>query len=172
MLLAEENTFEKAKTTCTYRFGFYADIRKSKWENAKEQLGKKLIQQYFSRIENKAAHNLCTYLTPPKNVENLLGLGLTFCIQPKHPKNNFSESFERFKYDIRTKYCFKDSNDNDEYEKKIYIKSDKWDPPDACGEIEDDIIEMEKELDNAIRKNKYRHSTNLTREEHDLLKEL
>ena len=107
MLIAEENAIEKAKTTCTYRFGFYADIRKNKWENAKEQLGKKLIQQYFSRIENKATHNLCTYLTPPKNVKNLLGLGLTFCVQPKHPKDNFSESFERFKYDVRTKYRLK-----------------------------------------------------------------
>ena len=76
-------------------YGFAADPKLTKWENAKNRLSNMMIQQYFSNISNKTTHNLCTYKQPPKNIEKLLGLGLNFCIQKRHPNKNFEKSFER-----------------------------------------------------------------------------
>ena len=86
---------ERVNRKCMKTYGYVADPSITKWENAKILLGETLIQQYFSKIENRAAHNLCTILTPPQNVEKFLGLGLNFCIQKRHPLKNFDKSIER-----------------------------------------------------------------------------
>ena len=98
-------------------YGFAADPQLTKWENAKNRLSNMMIQQYFSNISNKTTHNLCTYKQPPKNVEKLLGLGLNFCIQKRHPIKNFEKSFERMRYNVRTKYFFR-NEEKGVYEKK------------------------------------------------------
>ena len=54
---------------------------------------------------------------------------------------------------------------------KIYLKSPDWIPPFTSCEIEEDIDNMEKALEKSIKSNKYRYTTNMTREDHILLKE-
>ena len=55
--------------------------------------------------------------------------------------------------------------------KKIYLKSPDWVPPFASYEIEKDMDDMERALEREIKNNRYRHTTNMTREEHTLLEE-
>ena len=130
-----ESEVQKAKCKATHMYGLAADPKLTKWENAKKHLSNTMIQQYLCKISIKTTHNLCTYKQPPKNVEKLLGLGLNFCIQKRHPIRNFEKLFERMRYNIRTKYFFQDQEAG-EYEKKIYLKSPDWIPPFASYEIE------------------------------------
>ena len=91
-------------------YGFAADPSITKWENAKIHLGEAIIQQYFSKIENRAAHNLCTILTPPQNVEKFLGLGLNICIQERHPLKKFVKSMERMRINMFEQSTYFDTN--------------------------------------------------------------
>ena len=65
------------------------------------------IDQYFSCIDNKSCHNLCTYLTPPRGYSDLLGLGLNFCLMTPRPKNVTDESMNRFDREMRLKYLIR-----------------------------------------------------------------
>jgi hypothetical protein len=88
---------------------------------------------YFSRPINLAYHDLTSFLTPPKNLRSLLGLGSKFIPTPRHTKNWSSmreSSFERLDRDLRLRSYFAGEGDNDDtdYNPKMYIKS-KWTPP-------------------------------------------
>lgn len=118
------------------------------------------------------SHNLCTKLTPPQGFERLLGLGLNFCIQREHPTKNYKESFERLRKDLRTRYLFKDHIDNPDFNKKIYIPSPDWEPNLASKELENAIDNMENTLENKLSHHKYFATTNMTRVQHNMLKDL
>ena len=115
------------------------------------------------------SHNLCTKLTPPQGYDKLLGLGLTFCLQSRHPTQNFESSFIRFRKDIRTKYLFANDKVNVDINNKIYIKNPDWTPEIASQELEKAITKMEKTLNHAAELNQHRFTTNLTKRQQELL---
>ena len=61
-------------------FGFIADLTKSTRENAATYLANMTVGDYFNRPTNMAFHELTSYLSPPKNLRSLLGLGLKFIL--------------------------------------------------------------------------------------------
>ena len=144
-------------------YGFVSNPHQPTFVNTREQLGNTIIQQYFSRLVNMKSHNLCTKLTPPQGYDKLLGLGLTFCLQSRHPTQNFESSFIRFRKDIRTKYLFTNDTDNVDINKKIYIKNPDWTPEIASQELEKAITKMEKTLNHAAKLNQHQFTTNLTK---------
>ena len=86
-------------------------------------------------------HNLCTNpeIQPPPGIEELLGLGLKFCIQEQRPSDTeLKEGLERFERDIRIKYTMAGKSENPDYNKKIYIKSN-WEPDDGNDKLEEGL---------------------------------
>ena len=90
------------------------------------------------------SHNLCTKQTPPQGYDRLLGLGLTFCLQSRHPTQNFKPSFKHFRKDTHIKYLFTDDTVDIDIKNKIYIKTPDWMPEIASQELEKVITKMEK----------------------------
>ena len=93
-----------------------------------------------------AYHNLCTHLTPPPHTDQLLWLGLKFCIQRPLPKPAFDEYFERLIRDVRLthihgpKHCANKitlSNgktidiSEHSFNPKLYIKTANYEPKEA-----------------------------------------
>lgn len=117
-------------------YSFTADPYFSKWYNTKKILTNMSSQKYFNRIKNMAYHNLCKSSTPPENLGLLLGLSLKFCIQSRRPpKEPIKEEVDRMRRDVRIKFLFCGEEQEDNYNPKLYIKSD-WDPPVANNIIE------------------------------------
>ena len=52
---------------------------------------------------NLTMHNLCHDTQPPIDVQNLLGLGLKYCVVPPKPSYNIKECLKKMAYWIRTK---------------------------------------------------------------------
>ena len=106
-------------------YGFIVDPSDSKWNNAKSILTNMSSQKYFNRIRNMAYYNLCKTIAPPENLSSLLGLGLKFYIQSRRPSKYFilegTESMRRY---IRIKYLFCGEEEVNDYNPKLYIKSD------------------------------------------------
>ena len=63
------NKFETA-------YGFVADYRKTKRQNAALCLASMRSWYQFNRPKNLALHDLCTEIEPPQNLRSTLGLGL------------------------------------------------------------------------------------------------
>ena len=93
-----------------------------------------------------AYHNLCKTIAPSENLGSLLGLGLKLCIQSRRSsKKSILEGTERMRRDIRMKYLFCGEEEENDYNPKLYIKSD-WNPLLANNLIEISIDNFEEKL--------------------------
>ena len=150
-------------------FGFIANLILSLWDNSKNILGNTNTKKFFNKTNKLAYHNLCTRLTSLTGP--LLGLGMKFCIKSMRPnKTSLSTAFDRMRKDIRLRYLFA-GEDNNNFNPRLYIKSE-WEPEDASNNIEQRIGKFEQVLTSTrhdILSNTY-HSTNLSIQEHYLLK--
>ena len=157
-------------------FSFKADPRVSKWMNLKNILASMKTTTYFARNNNNTYHNLCLHLKPPDNIGSLLGLGLKFCIQNRRPdKNAMDEAIQRLTKDMRLKYLFQgeDDNETNNYNRKLYIKS-QWEPPPASRDIENRITKFSEAI---TEKRTFitsitKQATNLTTSQQHLLKQI
>ena len=103
--------------------------------------------EFLARPRNMACHNLLRLNALPRGVNNLLGLGLNYCIKTDTTTKTTANTFERFKNDVRRLYEFTVNPPilEDEYIPKLYIKSGyQFDP--ATDEIEDSLITFERAL--------------------------
>ena len=87
---------------------------------------------YFGRPTHTAFHTFCEHNTKiPKNLEFLLGLGTKFIPTPFYTNNDMTTTFKRLERDLKLRTYFAGSDstldDNDEFDKKIYVPS-KWVP--------------------------------------------
>ena len=127
-------------------FGFVSDPDLPPWINTSSYLEKMPAIKYFNRTATENYHNLCTYLNPPVNCGELLGLGLKFCVQNRRPNLlSLQLGVERFTRDVRLKFFFAGKNDSDNshtddfrQKRKLYIKS-KWPPPVGSKKVEERI---------------------------------
>ena len=127
-------------------YGLIADPELDIWKNISIRLRNITTTEYFNKLTRSSYHNLCTYLTPPPGLGALLGLGLTLCIKYKTPpKEPLMNEMERMKRDIRLKYLFAGETNINDFNKKLYIKSD-WDPTQANADIENRLEQLEEEL--------------------------
>lgn len=85
---------------------------------------------YFDRPTHLAYHDFTTFITPPKNLRSLLGLGLKFIPSPRFTTGNVTDTLTRLRRDLWLKTFFAGSSiDDDDYEPKMSVKSG-WSPPD------------------------------------------
>jgi hypothetical protein len=113
-------------------------------------------------------HNLCSKLTPPPGLASILGYDLKHCVQHSKPKPDIKESFSRFKRDVRTKFTFKDQP-NSEYDPKLYVKNNEWNPDHASSEIEQELQNFEVKIRALTSSNNTPSKSNLTPRQHEIL---
>ena len=111
-------------------YGFASNPSLSISHNVSLQLQVMPIWYYFDRPTHLAFHDLTTNLSPPKNLQSLLGLGLKFCPAPRFSHSSVAKSFERFRRDLfcKTYFAGKD-NVNADFDMKLHVSS-TWCPLD------------------------------------------
>ena len=75
---------------------------------------------YFDKPWNLAFHDLTTEITPPPNLQSLLGLGLKFCPSPRFTTHKTSTILPRFDRDMRLRTYFAGA-DKQDYNPKMYV---------------------------------------------------
>jgi hypothetical protein len=157
-------------------YGFIANPDISIQQNVMQRLSTMSPQAYLNRVANLACHNLCksTYISPA--VIKLLGLGLKFCLVDSPPPPTLTDSFKRFRRDIRIRYhaLFRSDNESgcDHYNPKLYVKLKNWNPDKADPAIEAAIANFGKSIQQEVVANRTRFRPNLLRNELHLLQQV
>jgi hypothetical protein len=110
-----------------HTYGFVSDPTSG--NNLAIQLTQTPSYLISSRPKNLACHNLFTILSPLKNYQSLLGLGLKFCPTPPHttgPKQ-FENTSDRFRKHIHTQMLFA-GFDNDWSPTQLFTSREDWEP--------------------------------------------
>jgi hypothetical protein len=106
------------------QYGFVADHTRPLWENIEKRIGEMEVDEWNARPRNMACHNLLRENPMPVGITSLLGLGLNYCVKPTSTNNTTEETYNRMKGTVRRLYAMKDEENNDNYIKKLYLKSD------------------------------------------------
>ena len=114
------NKFETA-------YGFVADYRKTKRQNAALCLASMRSWYQFNRPKNLALHDLCTEIEPPQNLRSLMALGLKFLPAPRFTYNNSTKTLKLFKRELYIKTYPVIADGNDDCNPHIYAPS-TWMP--------------------------------------------
>jgi hypothetical protein len=114
--------------TIIQRFGFVANPDQTLRHNISLLLSSTPLELLSARPSNMTWHNLCTTCKPPVKLRFLLGLGLNYCVQPRHTSTTTDreDSCSRFRRDIHLRMFFAGSA-NDWDPNQLFIKSD-WAP--------------------------------------------
>jgi hypothetical protein len=112
------------------QYGFVADVSKPLWQNIMSALGELSIHDFISRPTNMACHNYLAHLPLPPGTNDLLGLGLNYCITSNEIKTT-EKSYTRFANDVRRKHWLATNEPQEDprhygprYIPSLYIKSD------------------------------------------------
>jgi len=129
------------------QYGFLAEVDKPLWYNVERRLGEMNCQEILSMPRNLKCHNLLENNPLPQGARALLGLGLNFCIRTDTTTETTNNTFSRLSNDVRRIYHLRDSPDqaDDEYIKKLYIKSD-WKFKAAPDHIEEALHNFERAI--------------------------
>jgi len=115
-------------------------------------------------------------MQPPPGINNLLGLGLKYCIATPKPNPNIKQCLLKMAYKIRTKHYLnhKTPNTSNSYIPQLYIKLKNWNPPPATEHVENCLTRFEKLLTAATtaNRNKTNPFTNLTHNQQQTLQKL
>lgn len=122
------------------RFGFIVNTthhyhRQQTFDEYVANLPLPNLARYLQQPSNLACHNLCTYLHPPNGFEQLLGLGLNYCLQPTraNPQAVVNAFCTRFERDLFTKMYFTDkrrSGEEEEPPPQLFLRSNFTPPRD------------------------------------------
>jgi hypothetical protein len=158
-----QNNVDYSIRKTAYRvYGFVSDVSRTFWKNRSTVLGAMTPLHYLTRPSNIAFHQLCKSATLPEGTANLLGLGLTFCIESPRPTaqtRQLATSVHRLRRSVRLHALFeKDENDDsaggigDEgsYIPKLYVPS-KCKPPAANTGLEVAVDTLDRKLCSLIR---------------------
>lgn len=158
-------------TAIKRRFGFVADPSKPLWYNVKQRIGE-LTTSYFIQPSNMACHVRLRDHPTPKGTQSLLGLGLNYCIKEKI-NTTTEHTFTRLREDVRRIFHLRGTEDDGDYIKSLYIKSDyKFD--EASEDIEQALNNFEEAVLNDKQQTKQRRKvySNLTPYHWDLIESL
>ena len=112
------------------QYGFVADPTKPFWENCTDRINGIMSSHSLTGnpIRNLTCHKLTDRQIPGK--DELLGLGLNYCINPSSTTKTTDGTFDWMRNDVRRIYASaKDPPNEREYNRKLYIKLDyKFDP--------------------------------------------
>ena len=151
----------KGLTRIKADYGIIADPKKSVHRNLLEYVNAipaPLFDPNFPKLANCTFHDLCTVLKPPFGTDELLGLGLKFCIQEKVAKNEISNGIKKLGNSLQVAWnlALPEINNNTEprtYNPKIYIPSE-WIPEITSDEINIRLADFDSLLKQSIDANK------------------
>jgi hypothetical protein len=178
-----QNAERHAIKECRAHYGFAANPDLPLWKNVPLAITQMPPRLFLERPERGGFHNLCTTLVPPEGTNNLLRLGLKYCIEQGRPNQKIVACIERMKRSVRLKNYlmeqaeFEASQQGDTsvditYNPKLYVKS-KWTPP-ACerGNTELRMMYFADKLCKIEKSTKHSKRFNLTQYQHTVLKQL
>jgi hypothetical protein len=126
--------------------------------------------------KNLSVHNLCNDYPPPLGTQQLLGLGLKYCVSTAKPNPNLKQCLLKLAYQIRTKHWLLHQNpiNTTPFIPQIYVKLKGWNPPPATSNTEHRMTEFEKKLKKAVNLNtkKTKNTYNLTYNQQQTLTKL
>jgi hypothetical protein len=127
--MAEQQAFLRVEKDIKCIYGFVCDPSLTSGHNLAIQLSLSRAYLIATRPTNLACHNLCTTLTPPKNYQSLLGLGLKFCptLKSTSGPDKLKKTSDRFRKHIHTQMLFAGSS-NDWKPKQLFIPKEDWNP--------------------------------------------
>jgi hypothetical protein len=121
-------------------------------------------------------HNLCNNYPPPSGTQQLLGLGLKYCVSTAKPNPNLKQCLLKLAYRIRTKHWLLHQNpiNTTPFIPQIYVKLKGWNPPPATSNTKHRMTEFEKKLKKAVNLNtkKTKNTSNLTYNQQQTLTKL
>jgi hypothetical protein len=113
-----------------------------------------------------SVHNLCPATSLPFGIQNLLGLGLKYCVSTARASPDINECLKKLAYKIQTTQYLLEKNDTnpEPYNPQIYIKLKGWNPTPATSDIKNSITDFEHNIKKAIIRNKLQKNnfSNLT----------
>jgi hypothetical protein len=113
--------------------------------------------------KNLAFHNL-ENINLPAGTNELLGLGLKFCVQRPTPKPEFKDTYSRLTRSVRIRQHTLDMIENEtkgDYIPSLYINS-SWTPPRADEMIEKGLLAFKNEIETQLTRRKQNRQSNLT----------
>ena len=130
------------------------------------------LREFTAMPRNRTCHNLLTTLPLPKGVPAAFGLGLNYCNKASFPTNNITNTFKRYRNNMRCRKYWKDNppEDTDEvtYNPKLYISSGKvFDY--AGGDIEDAIDAFETDVRRTQAQFNRKHAKNISTRKYQLV---
>ena len=130
------------------RDGFLANPNLNPKHNARIIFGNMPVNGN-NPITNLKYHNLCAEGNEPVYLNELFGLGLSFCLQDPLPKGqNVDKTMERLRRDIRRTEFFASEPEEEEhdFDRKMPHIPSEWDPPTASKEVESRLDTFEAKL--------------------------
>jgi hypothetical protein len=159
---------------CIRSYGFVANPTKKIWENIPSALKTIQATTYLNSPFNLHCHNLCTKLLTPIGFNQLLSLGLNFCIERSKPTPNIKYTLNKLNRNVRLKaWLEKNPLEQDNYNPNLYLPS-HWQPPEAPERIEQCLQNFEKQLTEITKHNNANSTSrsNLSRLQKNCLKKI
>jgi len=126
--------------------------------------------------KNLSVHNLCNDYSLPLGTQQLLGLGLKYCVSTAKPNPNLKQCLKKLAYRIRTKHWLLHQNPENTtpFIPQLYVKLKGWNPPPATSNTEHCMTEFEKKLKKAVNLNtrKIKYISNLNHNQQQTLNKL
>jgi hypothetical protein len=159
---------------CTKRHGFHSAPKEPKWRNKKEALTSIDTSLLVGKQpSNLAFHNLDKSILPAGSNE-LLWLGLKFCIQRPKPKPELKNTITRLTRSILIRHYtmnLPESGAESEYIPSLYLNL-SWIPPISGEMVEKGILAFEHEIEKQMKNRVPNRQSNLTYFQQRALKEL
>ena len=163
------------KKYCIKQYGFVADPKQTIRQNVLNFFYEQPHTYFTDKITNSAFHNLAPGISLPYGTKSLLGKGMKFCIRTPLPRHNINSTITRLQRSVRLRQWLIETerlDENDGYNKKLYIKS-KWPPPKTNPTLEFRMRQFRDNLQTELAtiKSSSRRSANLNDMELQALKQ-
>jgi hypothetical protein len=157
-------------TKCNRLYGFNADPEKSLTKNFNLAFRARDCRLIKNQPTNLAFHNLCTLQQPPSNTGKLLGLNLKFCVATSTPKPDLKHTVSRLIRSVRTQNMLVQNKvKSQNFIPQLYKKDTFYTPPLATDEIEYQLSEFDKKLEEETKAISNTCKYNLTPEQRKVL---
>ena len=105
------------------------------------------IHIYHANLHNNnTCHNI-NNCKAPAGIGYLLNLGSKFCPRQLYLNNKVIDNHvDRLTKNVRTKFLFRDDEDDSEYIQGLYYNSPNFEPPPASDEMEAGLKQYRKDL--------------------------
>jgi hypothetical protein len=167
-------TTDYIKQECDKRYGFHANPLEPKWKNKIAALTSMDTSLLVGKQPNNLAFHNLDGTSLPAGANELLGLGLKFCVQRPTPKPEIRDTISKLTRSIRIRHYTMNQperNEESDYIPSLYLNT-SWIPPRAGEMVEKGILAFEHEIEKQLENRIPNRQSNLTYYQQRALKEL